>query len=65
MRKVIIIDNNRIGLFDLDYMGIVKREESIKTVYKLNIREDKVIESKSLVRKLIKVIKRRIKYEGK
>ena len=66
MRKVIIIDKNRVGLFDLIRM---EAEEISKTekenTYTLNIKHDEVIESKSLVRKLIKVIKRRIKYEGK
>lgn len=64
MRKVIIIDNNRMGLFDLLHM---EAEEISKTekenTYKLNIRYDEVIESKSLVRKIGKAIRRRIKYE--
>lgn len=64
MRKVIIIDNNRVGLFDLHTMDIDNSSLlDRKLSYDLNIRFDEVIESKSLVRKLIQVITRRKKYE--
>lgn len=64
MRKVIIIDNNRIGLFDLHTMDMDNSSLlDRKLSYDLNIKFDEVIESKSLVRKLIKVIRRRKKYE--
>ena len=66
MRKVIIIDNNRIGLFDLLKM---EAEEISKTTtentYHLNIRHDEVIESKSLVKKIEKAIRRRRAYDNK
>lgn len=64
MRKVTIIDNNRIGLFDLHTMDMDNSSLlDRKLSYDLNIKFDEVIESKSLVRKLIKVIRRRKKYE--
>lgn len=66
MRKVIIIDNNRVGLFDLIRM---EAEEIHKTekenTYTLNIKHDEVLKSKTLVRKIEKAIRRRRKYEGK
>ena len=62
MRKVTIIDNNRIGLFDLHTMDMDNSSLlDRKLSYDLNIKFDEVIESKSLVRKLIKVIRRRKK----
>lgn len=64
MRKVIIIDNNRVGLFDLHTMDVDNSSLlNRKLSYDLNIIYDEVIESKSLVRKLMKVITRRKKYE--
>ncbi len=66
MRKVIIIDNDRVGLFDLCSMGIDNESKSEQKLrYELNIRADTVLESKNLVRKLGKTIKRRRKYEEK
>lgn len=67
MRKVIIIDKGRIGLFNLCGMVIDPASEPDKKVmyYDLCIEGDEVIESKSLVRKIEKAIRRRIKYEGK
>ena len=63
MRKVIIIDNNRIGLFDLLSMGVDPGSEGDKKLrYELNIRADEVIESKSLVKKIGKAIRRRREY---
>ena len=64
MRKVIIIDNNRVGLFDLHTMDVDNSSLlNRKLSYDLNIIYDEVIESKSLVRKLMKLITRRKKYE--
>lgn len=64
MRKVIIIDNNRIGLFDLLSMGVDPGSEGDEKLrYELNIRADEVIESKSLVKKIGTAIRRRRKYE--
>ena len=66
MRKVIIIDNNRIGLFDLISMGIQPGSEADqKLQYDLSIRADEVLESKTLVKRIDKIIRRRKKYEGK
>lgn len=66
MRKVIIIDNNRIGLFDLCSMGVEPGSEAeAKLRYDLNIRADEVLESKTLVKRIEKAIRRRRKYEGK
>ena len=63
MRKVIIIDKNRVGLFDLCSMGIDPGSEGDKKLrYELNIRADEVIESKSLVKKIGKAIRRRREY---
>lgn len=59
MRKVIIIDNNRVGLFDLHTMDVDNSSLlNRKLSYDLNIIYDEVIESKLLVRKLMKLIKR-------
>lgn len=64
MRKVIIIDNNRVGLFDLHTMDVDNSSLlNRKLSYDLNIIYDEVIESKLLVRKLMKLITRRKKYE--
>ena len=66
MRKVIIIDNNRIGLFDLCSMGVEPGSEAEEKLrYDLNIRADEVLESKTLVKRIEKAIRRRRKYEGK
>ena len=66
MRKVIIIDNNRVGLFNLCSMEIDPGSEADqKLKYDLSIRADDVIVSNTLVRKIDKAIRRRRKYEGK
>lgn len=66
MRKVIIIDNNRVGLFNLCSMEINQGSEADqKLKYDLSIRADDVIVSNTLVRKIDKAIRRRRKYEGK
>lgn len=66
MRKVIIIDNNRVGLFDLLHM---EAEEISKTekenTYTLNIKHDEVLKSKTLVRKIEKAIRTRRNYANK
>ena len=65
-RKVIIIDKNRIGVFDLCSMKIDERSlENAKINYELNIRQDAVLNSKRLKRKIEQLIKRRMKYENK
>ena len=65
MRKVIIIDNNRIGLFDLCNMSIDQSSEAERKLrYDLIIKSDTVLTSKTLVRKIEKAIRLRIKYEG-
>ena len=63
--KVIIIDNNRVGLFDLYSMRIDPGSEADRKLkYDLSIRADDVIESKTLVRKIEKAIMRRRKYDN-
>lgn len=65
-RKVIIIDKNRIGIFDLCIMEIDKGSlGNTKINYELNIKQDTVLNSKSLKRKIEQLIKRRRKYENK
>lgn len=65
MRKVIIIDNNRVGLFDLCSMKIDPGSEADRKLkYDLSIRADDVLESKTLVRKIKKIIERRKKYDS-
>ena len=65
-RKVIIIDKNRIGVFDLCSMEIDKGSlGNTKINYELNIRQDTVLDSKRLKRKIEQLIKGRRKYENK
>lgn len=65
-RKVIIIDKNRIGLFDLCSMKIDDSSLGrIRLNYELDIRQDTVLESKTLKRKIDQLITRRRKYENK
>lgn len=65
-RKVIIIDKNRIGLFDLCSMKIDDSSlNKTRLNYELDIRQDTVLESKTLKRKIDKLITRRRKYENK
>ena len=65
-RKVIIIDKNRIGIFDLCSMEIDKGSlGNTKINYELNIRNDIVLKSKKLKRKIDQLIKIRRKYENK
>lgn len=66
MRKVIIIDNNRVGLFDLCSMSIDSSSEAdLKLRYDLNIISDEVLESKRLVKRIEKQIRRRREYESR
>lgn len=65
-RKVIIIDKNRIGLFDLCSMKIDDSSlDRTRLNYELDIRQDTVLESKTLKRKIDQLITRRRKYEDK
>lgn len=65
-RKVIIIDKNRIGLFDLCNMKIDESSlDKTKLNYELDIRQDTVLKSKTLKRKIDKLITRRRNYENK
>ncbi len=65
-RKVIIIDKNRIGLFDLCSMKIDDSSlDRTRLNYELDIRQDTVLESKTLKRKIDKIITQRRKYENK
>ena len=65
-RKVIIIDKDRIGIFDFKYM---KTDEGslgdTKLSYDLEIKADTVLESRNLRKKIEKLILRRRKYERK
>ena len=65
-RKVIIIDKNRIGLFDLCSMKIDDSSlDRTRLNYEIDIRQDTVLESKTLKRKIDKIITQRRKYENK
>ena len=65
-RTVIIIDKNRIGLFDLCSMKIDDSSlDRTRLNYELDIRQDTVLESKTLKRKIDKIITQRRKYENK
>ena len=65
-RKVIVIDKNRIGVFDLCRMEIDKSSRSkAKLEYELNIKQDTVLESRTLKRKITNLIIRRRKYEDR
>lgn len=65
-RKVIIIDKSRIGVFDLCRMKIDESSTSkSKLEYELNIKQDIVLESKTLKRKIANLIVRRRKYEDR
>lgn len=65
-RKVIIIDKNRIGLFDLCCMKVDKSSlDKPKPNYTLDIKQDIVLESRTLKNRIEKLIIRRRKYENK
>lgn len=65
-KVIIIIDKDRIGIFDLKYM---KTDEGslgdTKLSYDLEIKADTVLESRNLRKKIEKLILRRRKYERK
>ena len=65
-RKVIIIDKDRIGIFDLKKMEVDKGSlGDPKLSYELDIKQDTVLKSRNLRKKIEKLIQRRRKYEGK
>ena len=65
-RKVIIIDKDRIGIFNLKDMKIDKNSLSnTKLSYEIEVEKDTVLKSRNLRKKIEKLILRRRKYEGK
>lgn len=65
-RKVIIIDKDRIGIFDLKRMGVDKGSlGDLKLSYELDIKQDTVLKSRNLRKNIEHLIQRRRKYEGK
>ena len=65
-RKVIIIDKDRIGIFNLKDMKIDENSLSNpKLSYEIEVEKDTVLKSRNLRKKIEKLILRRRKYEGK
>lgn len=65
-RKVIIIDKDRIGIFDLENMKVNQSSlANTKLSYELDIKQDTVLESRNLRKNIENLIRRRRKYEGK
>lgn len=65
-RKVIIIDKDRIGIFNLKDMKIDENSLSnTKSSYEIEVEKDTVLKSRNLRKKIEKLILRRRKYEGK
>lgn len=65
-RKVIIIDKDRIGIFNLKDMKIDENSLSnTKLSYEIEVEKDTVLKSRNLRKKIEKLILRRRKYEGK
>lgn len=65
-RKVIIIDKDRIGIFDLKRMEVDKDSlGDSKLSYELDIKQDIVLKSRNLRKNIENLIQRRRKYEGK
>ena len=65
-RKVIIIDKDRIGIFDLKDMKIDKSSlGNTKLSYEIEAEKDTVLKSRNLRKKIEKLILRRRKYERK
>lgn len=65
-RKVIIIDKDRIGIFDLKDMKIDESSlGNTKLNYEIEAEKDTVLESRNLRKKIEKLILRRRKYERK
>ena len=65
-RKVIIIDKDRIGIFNLKDMKINESSLSnTKLSYEIEAEKDTVLKSRNLRKKIENLILRRRKYEGK
>lgn len=65
-RKVIIIDKDRIGIFNLKSMKIDESSLSnTKLSYELEVEKDTVLSSRNLRKKIEILIRRRKKYERK
>lgn len=65
-RKVIIIDKDRIGIFNLKDMKIDESSLSnTKLSYEIEVEKDTVLKSRNLIKKIEKSILRRRKYEEK
>ena len=65
-RKVIIIDKDRIGIFNLKDMKIDESSLSnTKLSYEIEVEKDTVLKSRNLRKKIEKSILRRRKYEEK
>lgn len=65
-RKVIIIDKDRIGIFNLKEMKIDESSLSSRQLsYEIEVEKDTVLKSRNLRKKIEKLILRRRKYEGK
>lgn len=63
-RKVIIIDRNRLGIFNLKGMAVNQGSLGDSSIsYDLEIEADTVLNSKNTKRKIEKIIQRRRKYE--
>ena len=65
-RKVIIIDKDRIGIFNLKDMKIDENSLSnTKLSYEIEVEKDTVLKSRNLRKKIENLILRRRKYEEK
>lgn len=65
-RQVIIIDKNRLGIFNLKSMAVNQGSlGDFNISYELEIEADTVLNSKNIKRKIEKIIQRRRKYEKK
>ena len=65
-RKVIIIDKDRIGIFNLKSMKIDESSlTNTKLSYELEVEKDTVLSSRNLRKKIEILIRRRKKYERK
>lgn len=65
-RKVIIIDKDRIGIFNLKDIKIDESSLSnTKLSYEIEAEKDTVLKSRNLRKKIENLILRRRKYEGK
>ena len=65
-RKVIIIDKDRIGIFNLKDMKIDESSLGSRQLsYEIEVEKDTVLKSRNLRKKIENLILRRRKYEGK